>query len=69
MISNETYEELKKIKGENSFSELLKELIEAKASLKTGKSIRKYFGILKSDTEFDKVKKELKKKWKDWTYA
>lgn len=67
MIKNEVYGELKKFKGNNkSFSELLKELIEAKASLKTGKSLKRFFGILKSDKEYDKVIKALDKKWKKW---
>lgn len=65
MISNNIYEELKKVKGEKSFSEVINELLSKRKS--SGKDIAKYYGILKGDKEYDKIMKEVRKKWGEWT--
>lgn len=33
----------------------------------SGKNITKYYGLLKGDKEYNKIGKELSKKWKEWT--
>lgn len=66
MISNQVYEELKEVKNDRSFSETIKDLIEAKG-MKTGKDLVKHVGILKDDKEYDKIMKELKPLYKRWT--
>ena len=65
MIGNDVYEELKRRKGEKSFTEIIKALME-KDRPKTGKDLMKHFGTMKGDKEWDEVRKELKKGWKKW---
>ena len=63
MVSNSAYEELKKLKeGNKSFSEVIMELV----SRNSGSNIWKHFGVLKGDTEYAKIKKELKSGWRKW---
>ena len=65
MVSNTAYEELKKLKEENkSFSDVIIELISKKQ--KTGYDLKKYFGVLKGDKEYDLIQKELKEGWRRW---
>lgn len=67
MISNFAYEELRKLKEENkSFSNVIIELI-SKKEQKTGYDLKKHFGVLKGDKEYDKIMKELKPLYKKWT--
>ena len=66
MISNEVYEELKKMKEDKSFSTVLKDLIEAKKNFSTGNSLKIFFGVL-SDNKSDVAANELGKGWKKWT--
>jgi len=65
MISNEVYGSLREIKGEKSFSEVIKALLNKKED--GGKNIAKYYGILKGDAEYSKIMKDLSKKWGEWT--
>lgn len=67
MVSNEVYEELKKIKTkeDKSFSEVIVDLIVKKEG-KTGRDLWKHFGVLKGDKEYDEVKKELRAGWRRW---
>lgn len=66
MVSNTVYEELKKLKGEDkSFSEVIVELISKKGH-KTGYDLKKHFGVLKGDKEYDIIQKELKAGWAKW---
>ncbi len=65
MISNDLYNELKNIKGDRSFSELIKELLVVKKG--NGKEIAKFYGALKEDEEYNKINKSTKKKWGEWT--
>ena len=67
MVSNEVYEELKKLKTpeDKSFSEVIIELVREKRQ-KTGYDLKKHFGVLKGDKEYDEIKKELKKGWSRW---
>ena len=67
MVSNSVYEELKKLKGkeDKSFSEVIIELISEKKQ-KTGYDLKKYFGVLKGDKEYEVIQKELKAGWARW---
>ena len=67
MVSNEVYEELKKIKTkeDKSFSEVIVDLIVKKEG-KTGRDLWKHFGVLKGDKEYDEVKRELRAGWRRW---
>lgn len=65
MISNDVYSALKNIKGDKSFSEIIRDLLSRKSG--NGKNIAKYYGVLKDDGEYKKIKKDLNKKWKEWT--
>jgi len=67
MISNDAYEKLKDIKEreDKSFSEVVVELVEEK-KVKRMKDLRKCFGILKGDTEYDKVMNMARKGWNRW---
>ncbi len=67
MVSNKVYEEMKRVKGERSFSEVIIEALEATKPKKTiGELIRKHAGALKGDTEYDGLMKWSKKRWKEW---
>lgn len=66
MIANEVYNELKTLKRNKSFSEVLKELLHANTERK-GSGLRRCFGILKKDKEWMDIERDLKKGWKSWT--
>lgn len=66
MVANEVYKKLKKAKGNNSFSRLLNELIYSKKE-KTLGGLKEFVGVLKDDEEYDKIMKDLKKRWAEWT--
>ena len=67
MVSNAVYAELKKLKDEEkSFSDVIIELI-GKNEQKTGYDLKKHFGVLKGDKEYDAIQKELKAGWRKWT--
>ena len=67
MVSNAAYEELKKLKDEEkSFSDVIIELV-SRNEQKTGYDLKKHFGVLKGDKEYDAVQKELKAGWRKWT--
>lgn len=65
MISNDLYDELKKRKGDRSFSEIIKASLEQK-KIKTGKDLLPFVGILEGDKEYDEVMDEAKVKWREW---
>ncbi|MBI2575287.1 antitoxin VapB family protein [Candidatus Woesearchaeota archaeon] len=67
MVSNEAYSELKKRKtGAQSFSDVILESI-GKGKAKTVKElVDRFGGILKGDTEYDKLMPEVKKMWAEW---
>ena len=65
MISDDVYDDLKRAKGSNSFTSLLKELLESKKG--SGKKLLELAGSLEGDKEYDEVMKELKKRWTRWT--
>ena len=65
MISNEVYDTLKKIKGEDSFSKVISNLLDKRKN--SGKNIAKYYGVLKGDKEYGLIMKDLRKKWGEWT--
>lgn len=67
MVSNLAYEELKKLKEEEnkSFSDVIVELIDIKKQ-KTGYDLKKHFGVLKGDIEYNRMQKEIKAGWSKW---
>jgi len=67
MIANEVYEQLKKMKEEESFTEVIKGLIQERVKKKTGKDLFRFFGALEGDKEYPLIMKELRKKWATWT--
>lgn len=65
-VSEEVYNELSSIKGEKSFTELLKSLIEEKEKKGSMKAFEKFFGVL-TGKEADELKKssaEFRKNFK-----
>jgi predicted CopG family antitoxin len=66
MIGNDVYKELKERKGEKSFTDVIRSMLE-KEKPKTGKGLRQAFGILKEDDEWKDIKKKLDRGWKEWT--
>lgn len=68
MISNDVYDNLKKIKmkGDQSYSEVIRELLQSK-NQKTLGNVMKHFGVLKGDKEYDHILKDLEKEWKQWS--
>lgn len=66
MISNEVYNELKSLKKDKSFSELFKELLKSN-EVKRVSGLREVIGIMKNDKEWDKLEKERRIAWKNWT--
>ena len=66
IISNEVYEELKNLKEDKSFSELFKELLKSN-NVKRVSGLRDIIGIMKNDKEWEKLEKERKSAWKNWT--
>ena len=66
MVSNSIYAELKKRKGDKSFSEIIKESLDGK-KIKTGKDLLAFVGILKDDDEYEELMKKTKKMWGEWT--
>jgi len=67
MISNSLYKELKHMKGDNSFTEIIASLVDEKREEKLGKNLFHFFGVLKNDKEYDKIKKDLEKSWSNWS--
>ncbi len=72
MISNEVYEELKRRKGSSSFSEIIKESLAESPErkdkrIRTGEDLARFLGVLKDDAEYEKIMKEMKPRWKEWT--
>jgi len=65
MIANNVYEELKEVKKDRSFSEVIRELIDTNKR-KTGRDLLKHVGAIK-DNEYDKIMKELKPLYRKWT--
>lgn len=66
MVSNNAYDELKKLKGEDkSFSDVIVDLV-IKNKAKLGADLWKHFGVFKGDKEYEKVIKDLKKGWAKW---
>lgn len=68
MISNDLYKELSKIKGERSFTEVIKDLMASKEH--KGKDIYECFGLMKGtefDKEFKNTAKDIKRGWKNWS--
>jgi len=67
MVSDEVYNELKtrKLIAEQSYTEVIKEMME-KDRPKTLGGLLEVSGILKGDTEYDEVMKNLDKMWKRW---
>lgn len=56
-LSEEAYKTLKTIKGNNSFSELVVELVNERPKKK---SIKEFFGVFKENTdEWEKINKKL----------
>mgnify|MGYP001619516779 FL=1 len=66
MISNNVYEELKMIKGDKSFSEILKTFLE-RNNIKKGSELKECLGILHKDKELEATEKTLKRGWGSWT--
>jgi len=68
MISNDVYNKLKKIKGKDSFSEVMNSFIKKKNVRKTGEGLKECLGLLSvDDVEDKKIEKELKEGWARWT--
>ncbi len=66
MISDEVYKELKNLKSDRSFSELLKDLLNPD-KVKKGSGLRTCLGIIKEDRGWEEVSKGIKRGWKDWS--
>lgn len=66
MIADDVYRGLKEAKGRESFSVLIRELMESKKT-KTGTNLKAIVGLLKNDGEYDLIMKDLKKRWSKWT--
>ena len=67
MIADDLYNDLKAIKGERSFSELIRGAVFKKKKKTLGNLIEKHAGALKGDKEYDKVLKDVRKEWRKWT--
>lgn len=67
MIANDVYDQLKRMKENESFTELIKTLMHERMAKKTGKELFKFFGALDGDQEYPLIMKELRKKWATWT--
>jgi len=63
MIRDDVYKKLNEIKGDESFSDIIEELIEESLSLRK-KKLEKYFGILNEEEakELEREIKEMKKR-------
>ncbi len=67
MISNEVYGELKEIKKDKSFSEVIIDLMKSKRK-KTVAGLKDCMGLLdKDDDEYGRIMKELRPMYKRWT--
>lgn len=66
MISNDVYKDLKMLKGKNSFSEILKDLIKLK-DVNLGAGLKDCLGLLEKDNELKEVEKTIKKGWNSWS--
>jgi len=65
MVSNELYNNLKKIKKDKSFTVVISNLLHEKKRL--GKDLFRFWGALEGETEYDKVMKDLNKMWASWS--
>lgn len=68
MISNEVYEELKRRKGEKSFTETINNLLSPpKKAASFRELIENCAGLLpEDDKEYDEILSESRKKWDEW---
>ena len=68
MVSDVAYAKLKKIKEREdaSFSEVILDLVESKELKKVG-GLKVFFGVLRGDSEYGRVLRELKSGWGTWT--
>ena len=66
MISNKVYEELRMIKGDKSFSDVLMGLLETN-NVKKGSGLIECLGILRKDKGWGETEKILKRGWSRWT--
>jgi len=67
MVSNEAYSELKEIKKDRSFSEVIIDLMKSKRK-KTVAGLKDCMGLLdKDDDEYGRIMKELRPMYKRWT--
>lgn len=67
MISNHLYEELKRMKRQESFTQFIHKILEKTRERKTIKNVFKFFGALEGDTEYPEIQKNLKKEWAAWS--
>ena len=67
MISNEVYNKLKRIKEKRneSFSNVLNSMIEDRPN-KAYEALGKVVAVLKGDKEYDEIRKDMEKRWKEW---
>ena len=66
MISNDVYKDLSDLKGERSFSEVLREVLQDN-KIKKGFNLKKCFGLIKNDKEGSEVSQDLERGWKNWS--
>lgn len=66
MISNDLYHNLKKLKYDRSFSELIKDLLDHER-VKKGVGLKACLGLLKKDKEWEVLEKTIKRGWKTWS--
>ena len=67
MIADRVYEELKRMKGKDkSFTNVIAEALEGTKRKTVGEIIRKHAGVLKGDTEYDKIRALSRQRWKEW---
>lgn len=66
MVADDVYNGLKRAKGNESFSIVIRELLELKKG-KSGSNLKEIAGTLKNDKEYDLIMKDLKKRWSKWT--
>ena len=67
MIANDIYTELKAMKGEASFTELIRGLVESANEHSKGNELVKFLGVLRGDKEYPAILKEVRKEWTAWS--
>lgn len=65
MISNDVYKDLSDLKGDKSFSEVLREVLHEN-KIKKGSNLKICFGLIKNDKEWSGVSKDIERGWKSW---